>query len=127
MTLAWATMPGAPRTQNGTVAAIVAGVGLATIGGFFFFQYVLGYPPCPLCLDQRNAYYICVPLAVLLWLGGNYGAARKVMLSGFAVIAGVMLWNTGLAVYHAGTNGSSGPARRIAAARSAMPAPPPIC
>ena len=38
-------------------AAIVAVVGLATIGGFFFFQYVLGYPPCPLCLDQRMAYY----------------------------------------------------------------------
>jgi disulfide bond formation protein DsbB len=83
-------------------AAVIFAVGALTIGGFFFFQYVLGYPPCPLCLDQRNAYYICVPLAALLWLGGNYGAARKVMILGFAVIAGVMLWNTGLAAYHAG-------------------------
>ena len=83
-------------------AAIVALVGLATIGGFFFFQYVLGYPPCPLCLDQRKAFYVAVPLAALLLLGAGYGASRKVLLLGFAIIAIAMLWNTGLAAYHAG-------------------------
>ena len=61
-----------------SAAAIVAVVGALTIGGFFFFQYVLGYPPCPLCLEQRNAFYISVPLAALLWLGAGYGASRKV-------------------------------------------------
>ena len=85
-----------------TAAALVAVVGLATIGGFFYFQYVLGYPPCPLCLDQRNAYYFSVPLAALLWLGAGHGAARKVMIIGFAAIALAMLWNTGLSAYHAG-------------------------
>ena len=83
-------------------AAVVAGVGLLTICGFFFFQYVLGYPPCPLCLEQRNAYYVGVPLAALLCLGASYGASNKVMIAGFAVIAAVMFWNTGLSVYHAG-------------------------
>jgi disulfide bond formation protein DsbB len=92
----------ARREPQVTAAALVAIIGLLTIGGFFFFQYGLGYPPCPLCLEQRTAYYICVPLAVLLWLGGNYGASRKVMILGFAVIAAVMLWNSGLAAYHAG-------------------------
>ncbi len=85
-----------------SAAVIVAVVGLATIGGFFFFQYVLGYPPCPLCLEQRLAYYAAVPLAALLWLGAGHGASRKVLLLGFLVIAGIMLWNTGLAGYHAG-------------------------
>jgi disulfide bond formation protein DsbB len=85
-----------------TAAALVALIGLATIGGFFFFQYVLGYPPCPLCLEQRNAYYVAVPLAALLWLGGSFGASRKVLVAGFVVIAAVMLWNSGLAAYHAG-------------------------
>lgn len=85
-----------------TAAAIVALVGLATIGGFFYFQYVLGYPPCPLCLDQRNAFYFSVPLAALLWLGAGYGASRKVMILGFVAIALAMLWNTGLSAYHAG-------------------------
>ena len=85
-----------------SAAIIVFVVGLATIGGFFFFEYVLGYPPCPLCLEQRTAFYVAVPLAVLLWLGAGHGAARKVLLLGFLVIAGFMLWNTGLAAYHAG-------------------------
>ena len=83
-------------------AAAVATVGLLTMCGFFFFEYVLGYPPCPLCLDQRNAYYVSVPLAALLWLGAGHGASNKVMIAGFAVITAVMLWNTGLAAYHAG-------------------------
>ncbi len=58
--------------------------------------------PCPLCLEQRLAYYVCVPLAVMLGLGANHGASRKVLLLGFAAIAAVMLWNSGLSVYHAG-------------------------
>ncbi len=85
-----------------TAAAIVTVIGGLTILGFFYFQYVLGYPPCPLCLDQRNAFYVSVPLAALLWLGSNHGASSKVMIAGFAVIAVVMLWNTGLSTYHAG-------------------------
>ena len=83
-------------------AMIIALVGLATIGGFFFFQYVVGLAPCPLCLEQRNAYYVSVPLAALLWLGAGHGASRKVLVAGFLVIGAVMLWNTGLSAYHAG-------------------------
>jgi disulfide bond formation protein DsbB len=85
-----------------TAAAVVFAVGLATIGGFFFFQYVLGYPPCPLCLEQRIPYYFSVPLAAMLWLGAGYGARRKVLILGFAAIAAAMLWDAGLAAYHAG-------------------------
>lgn len=83
-------------------AAFIALVGLMTIGGFFFFQYVLGYPPCPLCLEQRKAFYVAVPLAALLLLGAGYGASRKVLLLGFAVIVLVMFWNASLSAYHAG-------------------------
>jgi disulfide bond formation protein DsbB len=83
-------------------AVIIAVIGLLTICGFFFFQYVLGYPPCPLCLDQRDAYYVSVPLAALLLLGVSHGASPKVLIAGFALIAAVMLWNTGLSAYHAG-------------------------
>ena len=90
------------RDPPAAASAIVAVVGALTICGFFFFQYVLGYPPCPLCLDQRNAFYVGVPLAALLWLGANYGASNKVMIAGFAVIAAIMLWNAGLSAYHAG-------------------------
>jgi disulfide bond formation protein DsbB len=85
-----------------SAAVIVVLVGGLTIGGFFFFEYVLGYPPCPLCLDQRMAFYVGVPLAALLWLGAGHGAARKVLVLGFMVIAAVMLWNIGLSAFHAG-------------------------
>jgi disulfide bond formation protein DsbB len=87
---------------DAAAAAAVAIVGALTICSVYFFQYVLGYPPCPLCLEQRMAYYVSVPLAALLWLGANYGAARKVLLLGFLAISAAMLWNTGLSAYHAG-------------------------
>jgi disulfide bond formation protein DsbB len=97
-----AGLAGLKRADAGAVAAVIAVVGALAIGGFFFFQYGLGLAPCPLCLEQRIPYYISVPLAGLLWLGANHGAARKVLVAGFAVIAAAMLWNSGIAVYHAG-------------------------
>jgi disulfide bond formation protein DsbB len=90
------------RDPPASAAAVIAVIGALTMCGFFFFEYVLGDPPCPLCLDQRNAFYASVPLAALLWLGANYGASHKVMVAGFAVIAAIMLWNTGLSAFHAG-------------------------
>jgi len=83
-------------------AAIVTVVGALGICGFFFFQYVMLLAPCPLCLEQRYAFYVSVPLAALLWLGTGHGVSRKVLILGFLVIAAFMLWNTGLAIYHAG-------------------------
>ncbi len=90
------------RGEPGAVALTIAGIGALTICGFMFFEHVLGYPPCPLCLEQRQAYYFGVPLAVLLWLGSNYGATSKVLLAGFGVLVVAMLWNAGLGVYHSG-------------------------
>jgi disulfide bond formation protein DsbB len=90
------------RADAAAVSATIALIGLAGIAGFLFFQYVIGLAPCPLCLEQRDAFYISVPLAALVWLGSEYGASRKVIVAGFAVIALAMLWNSGLAVYHAG-------------------------
>jgi disulfide bond formation protein DsbB len=90
------------REPQLTAAGIIAAVGVLTICGFFFFQYFMHLPPCPLCLEQRQPYYFCVPLAVLLLIGANHGASSKVMIAGFAVITAFMLWGCGIAVYHAG-------------------------
>ena len=92
----------ARREPQQTAAGIIAVVGALTICGFYFFQYVLRLPPCPLCLEQRQPYYFCVPLAALLFIGAKYGASSKVMIAGFAVITAFMLWDCGLAAYHAG-------------------------
>lgn len=83
-------------------ALAVAGLGAATILGAWYFQYVLGLQPCPLCLEQRYAYYFAIPLAVLVALGVAVGASRKVVVAAFVVIALGMLWNAGLGAYHAG-------------------------
>ena len=83
-------------------AMTVAIGGAATILGAWFFQYVLGYMPCPLCLEQRYAYYFAVPLAAMVALGDQVGAKRKVLIAALAAIALAMLWNAGLGVYHSG-------------------------
>lgn len=90
------------QADAATIAAAIFIAGLATIVGFLFFEHVVKLAPCPLCLEQRKAFYIGVPLAALLWLGASHGASRKVMIAGFAVIAAFMLWNAALGAYHAG-------------------------
>jgi len=91
------------RARPIAAAAIAVAIGgAATILGAWFFQYGLGYMPCPLCLEQRYAFYFGIPLAVLVVLGDSVGASRKVLLLAlFAIMAG-MIWNTGLGAFHAG-------------------------
>ena len=100
MTDTWNTF--ARKDPIAVAAVAVAVVGAATILGAWFFQYGLGYRPCPLCLEQRYPYYFGIPLALLLALGTTVGSSRKVLLAGLFVIAVGMLWNAGLATYHAG-------------------------
>jgi disulfide bond formation protein DsbB len=88
-----------PPLTAAAAIAIVGALGLATV---YIFQYVFLILPCPLCLEQRIAFYFSIPLAAMLWLGAQYGASRKVLLLGFLAIMLAMLWNTGLSAYHAG-------------------------
>jgi disulfide bond formation protein DsbB len=91
------------RSRPVAAAAIaIAVVGAATILGAWFFQYGLGLKPCPLCLEQRYAYYFAIPLAVMVALGDQAGAKRKVLIAALVAIALGMLWNAGLGVYHSG-------------------------
>jgi disulfide bond formation protein DsbB len=90
------------RAEPAAVAAVLAVAAILTIGGFLFFQHGLGYLPCPLCYEQRYAYYFGAPLAVLLWLGANYGASNRVLMLGFAVLTLGFLWTAGIGVFHAG-------------------------
>ena len=91
------------RTQPVAAAAVaIAVIGVAAILGAYYFQFVLGYQPCPLCLEQRFAYYFAIPLSAMILLGLAVGSSRKVLLLALLAIATVMLWNTGLGVYHSG-------------------------
>jgi disulfide bond formation protein DsbB len=83
-------------------AVLVAAVGAATILGAYYFQFVMGIAPCPLCLEQRIAYYVSIPLAVVVAIAAGRGAPRSAVAAGLSIIALVMLFNAGLALFHAG-------------------------
>jgi disulfide bond formation protein DsbB len=83
-------------------AVVVAAIAAATILGAWFFQYVLGLQPCPLCLEQRTPYYVAIPLAVIIAVAGLRGAPRAVIAGGLVVVVLVMLWGAGLGIYHSG-------------------------
>ncbi|KWV60146.1 disulfide bond formation protein DsbB [Bradyrhizobium macuxiense] len=83
-------------------SAAVAVIALATIAGAWFFQLVLEILPCPLCLEQRYAYYLAVPLGAVVALAAAKGAPRPVLLAGLAILGLAALANAGLGAYHSG-------------------------
>src|SRR6185369_7854647 len=72
-------------------AIAVALCAMATLLGAWFFQYALGYDPCPLCLQQRIPYYITIPLAVIVAAGALKHWPRQWLAAGLVVIALAML------------------------------------
>ena len=83
-------------------ALAIAVVGAATLLGAWYFQYVLHYQPCPLCLEQRIPYYVGVPLALVVALAAKFAAPRPVLIAGFIALALAMAIGAILAAYHAG-------------------------
>jgi len=83
-------------------AILLAAAGAATILGAYYFQYVIGLQPCPLCLEQRVAYYVSIPLAIVVALAASRDAPRPLVTAGLGLIALTMLFNSGLALFHAG-------------------------
>jgi disulfide bond formation protein DsbB len=91
------------RSRPAVAAAVlVAAGGAATILGAYYFQYVMGLRPCPLCLEQRIAFYVSIPLAAMVAIASGRGAPRGVAVAGLGVVALAMLFNSGLALFHAG-------------------------
>ncbi len=85
------------------VAALAVGlIALATLAGAWFFQLVLDIRPCPLCLEQRYAYYLAIPLAVLVAIAAARDVPRGLVVTGLVVLALAALANAVLGGYHAG-------------------------
>jgi disulfide bond formation protein DsbB len=85
------------------VAALaIATIAAATLAGAWFFQLVLDIRPCPLCLEQRYAYYLALPLGALVALAASRQAPRPLLLAGLAVLALAALGNAWLGAYHSG-------------------------
>jgi disulfide bond formation protein DsbB len=91
-------LPPRPVTVVSALVFVIAG---ATILAALAFEHLGGYAPCPLCLEERYAYYFAVPasaVAFLLARGRSTGLARILL----ALIALAFLANAALGVYHAG-------------------------
>ncbi len=94
---------GRAETNPALAAALaIALIAAATLAGAWFFQLVLGLVPCPLCLEQRYAYYLAVPLGSVVALAAVSRAPRHVLLAGLAILLVAALANAWLGAYHAG-------------------------
>jgi disulfide bond formation protein DsbB len=75
---------------------------IVTVGSALGFQYIGGYLPCKLCLEQRYPYYAGIPLMALAVASAGLkwpaGLTRLLLaLGGILMLIG--LW---LAIFHAG-------------------------
>jgi len=76
----------------GALAAIMTALG---------FEHLGGYEPCPLCMQQRLAYHLGIPVALLAFLlsrADHEGLAALLL----ALVAAAFVANAGLGLYHAG-------------------------
>ena len=82
---------------GGALLFMAAGVILAALA----FEHIGGYSPCPLCLQQRWAYYIAIPLSFigLVLVAGDMKHAAALLFLGIGI---VFLANAGLGIYQAG-------------------------
>lgn len=84
--------------QWGALCLLVA---LATILGALAIEHIGGVKPCPLCLEQRWAYYLAIPATFLALVLVSMGRVRLGAALLLAVALGYLA-NAGLGVYHAG-------------------------
>ena len=59
-----------PQDPALTASIAIALIAAATIAGAWFFQLALDIVPCPMCLEQRWAYYADM-VQTLAWLDGK--------------------------------------------------------
>ena len=91
------------REEPQAVAALaIFAVATATLAGAWFFQFVLKYPPCPMCLEERIPYHIVIPLALLMTIAALARAPQMLLTVGFIVIMIAVLCGAALSIYHAG-------------------------
>ena len=109
-----------PAYRTGcTILFIASAVILAALG----FEHIGHYLPCPLCLQQRYAYYAAIPLLflALVMVAADYPRWAAAL---FALVALAFLANAALGTYHAGAEwkywagpegcaGTSGPPKSV--------------
>jgi disulfide bond formation protein DsbB len=82
--------------QIGLMAAIASGL---LLGGAYYFQYIVGLPPCDLCFLQRYPHMV----AIVAGLAAVAALGHRRLAFGLALIAIAALFVTsGIGVFHFG-------------------------
>ena len=86
-------------TRPRATGLLVACISLSALAGAYFFQYVVGLAPCPLCLYQRIPHAMIVVLGLIISALSKRpkAAALVILLVSFTYMA-----EATLAFYHAG-------------------------
>lgn len=90
------------RIPSNAIPWILIAASIATIAGALFFEHVLGYVPCSLCLQGRQPHYFAIGAALIAGIlsrEANIGIGVLVFL-GLCLLA--YLAGAGLSFYHAG-------------------------
>jgi disulfide bond formation protein DsbB len=77
-------------------------IAAGTILAAWFTEYVLGYPPCKLCLLQRWPYYAAIPLAAFAWFICGPLSMPRAARPAFAMLGCIFMVSVALGVHHAG-------------------------
>lgn len=90
-----------PSLKAYRAGAFVLVTALAVIVAALGFEHIGGYIPCPLCLQERYAYYAGIPLTFIALV---MLSAHRPTLAGllFGLVALAFLVNSGVGAYHAG-------------------------
>jgi disulfide bond formation protein DsbB len=109
------------KPANAAFAAAV--LMFAALCGAWYFQYQLGYAPCPLCYQQRIPYYFAIPLGLALGAFALYGGNRSLIRYGLYLLALILMVSAVMGIYHAGVEWGfwQGPTSCAAGAPSLAP------
>lgn len=83
------------------ISAILFSIAFATILTAHIFERYGGYAPCPLCLQERYAYYFAVPSTLVAFFAARTESFTLTQLL-LVLIAAVFLLNAVVGIYHAG-------------------------
>ena len=107
------------RAEPAAAAALaVFALAAATLAGAWYFQLVVGLPPCPLCLEERIPYHVVIPLALLVAIAAlSARAAKTRSWSALSRSSSRCCAMSRSAPITPASNGIGGPARPIAPGR----------
>ena len=83
----------------GNAAFLIAGVSFASLASAWTFQF-MGFEPCELCYAERNPYYFAVPAGLLAAMLADRAPKAAALI--LAAICAALIYDAGLAAYHAG-------------------------